>query len=180
MHKTSVMTFLNSLGGVLPCVYCRNSYVQFVSELPDLETTLREGKLARWMYDLHAKVNRKLGALTPEFARVEKRYTMRPVQWCPRDVWDMVTLFGMNYTDTKRDAYSEWWDSLCAILALAGASEDDMHILRKLSCPDGCNEFMVVSTLLADGSIPSTKKVLERAAVFDVARAKACKKGVCK
>ena len=179
-HRTPVMTFLNSLGGVLPCVYCRDSYVKFVSELPDLEETLRRGQLARWMYELHAKVNRKLGELTPDFSRVQKRYTMRPVQWCPRDVWDMVTLFGMNYTDEKRGVYIEWWDSLRDILPLAGATETDMHIFRDMTCPGGCNEFMVVSTLLADKSIPTREKVLKRAEMFDMARAKACKKGVCK
>jgi len=183
-HKSSVINFLTSLRHVLPCVYCRDSYEDFMKELPDLDVVIQEKSLARWMYDMHAKVNAKLGGLTPEFERVQKRFIMRPIQWCPRDVWDMVTLIGMNYKTEKREAYNVWWESLQRILPLAGANSDDTRTLQQLSCPDGCNEFMIVSTILSDDSknkpIPTCQMVLDRAKTFDLARAKACQKGVCK
>mgnify|MGYP005991031641 CR=1 FL=1 len=183
-HAPVVTTFLTSLQHVLPCVYCRDSYAEFMKELPALDVVIRERGLARWMYDMHAKVTAKLGGLTPEFARVHKRFAMRPIQWCPRDVWDMITLFGMNFSDEKREGYRVWWDSLQHILPLAGAEASDIRTFQSLACPGGCNEFMVVSTILSEDSDdrppPTCQVVVDRAGRFDLARAGLCRDGVCK
>lgn len=56
--------FFYYLGKVLPCKYCRDSYMEFFATL-NLQGNLdtREN-LVRWLYDMHNKVNHKLG--TPE------------------------------------------------------------------------------------------------------------------
>ena len=67
--------FFNSLGHVLPCKYCRNSYNEYISELP-VENFLQSRKdLTSWLYLIHNKVNDKLGI--PEcvtFEEVENKY----------------------------------------------------------------------------------------------------------
>lgn len=62
--KIKYKLFFEMLGEVLPCKYCRESYLKFISEGP---TALTENKLknreslTKWLYDLHNQVNNKLG-----------------------------------------------------------------------------------------------------------------------
>lgn len=50
--------FFISVGGVLPCKYCRESYKEFVKELPP-DVTNRD-TLVKWFWEIHNKVNNKL------------------------------------------------------------------------------------------------------------------------
>ncbi len=53
--------FFNSLGYVLPCKYCRESYIEFIKETP-IDKYLNSRKdLTKWLYIIHKKVNDKLG-----------------------------------------------------------------------------------------------------------------------
>jgi hypothetical protein len=53
--------FFYYLGRVMPCRYCRESYQEFFREL-DLSKSLQSRKqLTKWLYDMHNKVNHKLG-----------------------------------------------------------------------------------------------------------------------
>lgn len=49
---------------ILPCKYCRESFSKFIRE-PDTELTIdifeNRDTLTKWMYDIHNKVNKKLG-----------------------------------------------------------------------------------------------------------------------
>jgi hypothetical protein len=69
--------FFNSLGNVLPCKYCRDSYNKYIVELP-VEYFLKSRKdLTRWLYLIHNKVNEKLGVPAcdiPSFEAIEKTY----------------------------------------------------------------------------------------------------------
>ncbi len=121
-QQHNVVRFLACLRDVLPCVYCRDSYASFLQAMPDVGRVIQQGRLARWMFELHSKVNSKLGVKDPEFARVEKRFTIRPVQWCPGDVWDLVALFGINYTPEKTGVYRTWWETLIPVLGVPSAS----------------------------------------------------------
>lgn len=51
--------FFHSLGNVLPCRYCRQSYKSFIHQVP-IEPYLRNGKLVEWVYIIHNLVNDKL------------------------------------------------------------------------------------------------------------------------
>ena len=54
-------SFFENLGWVFPCVYCRDSYKQFIKDLPLTDQVLSSrDNLVKWLYDIHNKVNNKL------------------------------------------------------------------------------------------------------------------------
>lgn len=69
--------FFKLIGKILPCKYCRDSYLEFIKENPiDPHLTSRK-ELTKWFYDIHNKVNRKLGVPEceiPSFQDVESQY----------------------------------------------------------------------------------------------------------
>lgn len=133
VHAASVASFLNTMQSVLPCKYCRQSYAVFVSELQHksrrtLTDVISQGRLAKWMYDLHDKVNAKLDQQlvkqtvkdqrlqTPvqeqmalcrkrqiTFECLSKRFLLRPVAYCDADIWEFVHIFALNMDLTKQD-----------------------------------------------------------------------------
>ena len=63
------------LGHVLPCKYCRLSYNQYIGELPMTPAVMADrNSLTRWLWEIHNKVNRKLGIEGPDVATVRRRY----------------------------------------------------------------------------------------------------------
>ena len=65
--------FFEQIGFVFPCKYCRESYQEFIKEIP-IQTESR-ASLTKWLYDIHERVNKKLdknGGVTYE--DVVKRY----------------------------------------------------------------------------------------------------------
>ena len=70
-------TFFNMVGHVLPCKYCRESYIEFAKETPiDNFLDTREN-LCKWLYIIHNKVNKKLGVARdciPTFKEVKEFY----------------------------------------------------------------------------------------------------------
>ena len=67
--------FLITLGDVLPCNLCRDSYKKFINELPVDNHLSTRKKLAKWLYDIHNKVNYKLDIKDyPSFESVYERY----------------------------------------------------------------------------------------------------------
>ena len=57
--ESAYKMFFSLVGKTLPCRLCRGSYVQFVRENP-VRTGSRE-ELTRWLWEIHNKVNDKLG-----------------------------------------------------------------------------------------------------------------------
>jgi hypothetical protein len=64
-QMTEYKAFFGLFGKVLPCSFCRISYAEFISESGDVPLTDDVMKsretLTRWGYDLHNRVNKKLG-----------------------------------------------------------------------------------------------------------------------
>ena len=63
-QKVSYKNFFTLFGDVLPCRYCRESYVRFISEGDTMLTDdVMESRqtLSLWFYNIHEAVNRKLG-----------------------------------------------------------------------------------------------------------------------
>lgn len=149
-HADAVIAFLTSLKHILPCSYCRDSYTTYMDQLPALSTTIQNSGLSRWMYDLHNLVNAKLGILNPpSFDLVEKRYMVRPVQWSPMDVWDLLALLGFNFTDSKREAYATFWTHLPGVLRLGdGVDVAVADLLSRAPCPRELTTFIAVALLL--------------------------------
>ena len=53
-------TFMMSVGKVLPCRFCRESFIKFSEEMPIDNYLSSKKELQRWMYLMHNKVNEKL------------------------------------------------------------------------------------------------------------------------
>jgi hypothetical protein len=72
--------FFESLQYILPCIYCRMSYTEYINELPIKNNLDDKNKLTKWIYLIHNKVNdklRKQGLLhadDPTYESVYKRY----------------------------------------------------------------------------------------------------------
>jgi len=69
--------FFYYLGKVLPCKYCRNSYMDFFTETSPMKHLGSRKEFTKWLYDIHNLVNNKLGVPsceTPTFEEVEERY----------------------------------------------------------------------------------------------------------
>jgi len=60
-QKTTYKQFFTSIKYILPCIYCRNSFRDYLEELPLSEKFLKNSKtLSLWLYKIHNKVNDKL------------------------------------------------------------------------------------------------------------------------
>ena len=69
--------FFYYLGKVLPCKYCRISYMDFFTEHSIMKALGTRKDLTKWLYDIHNLVNDKLGAPQcerPSFEDVETQY----------------------------------------------------------------------------------------------------------
>jgi hypothetical protein len=63
-QQKDYMDYFRLLGKVLPCKYCRDSYDKFVKKgitKLDLKVMKSRETLTKWGFELHNKVNRKLG-----------------------------------------------------------------------------------------------------------------------
>ena len=69
--------FFYYLGKVFPCKYCRNSYQKFITDLSPVSHMGSRKEISKWLYDIHNKVNDKLGVPAceiPSFEEVERIY----------------------------------------------------------------------------------------------------------
>jgi hypothetical protein len=80
-RKSYKLLFTDVLADTLPCIHCRNSYKQFITEIPLTDKHLQSRKgLTTWLYQIHCKVNHKLrnqGLLDkpdPSYISVCKKY----------------------------------------------------------------------------------------------------------
>ncbi len=70
-------TFFNLVGYILPCKYCRESYIEFARETPIDNFLSKREDLTKWLYIIHNKVNKKLGVAhdcIPTFKEIQKFY----------------------------------------------------------------------------------------------------------
>ena len=78
--KTLYKDFFGSIKHVLPCIYCRNSFIEYTSKSPIDKHLGSKYDLCKWLYDIHNMVNAKLrgqGYLSeedPSFEEIYLRY----------------------------------------------------------------------------------------------------------
>lgn len=63
-QKIKYKKYFELVGDILPCKYCRESYKEFISSgSTKLTDDVMENRhtLSRWFYDIHERVNKKLG-----------------------------------------------------------------------------------------------------------------------
>ncbi len=69
--------FFYYLGKVLPCKYCRNSYMDFFANYSPMKYLSSREEFTKWLYDIHNMVNDKLGVPLcerPTFEEIKERY----------------------------------------------------------------------------------------------------------
>lgn len=66
--------FFKSIGNILPCKYCRESYIIYYKYLPiDYFLSSREG-VTYWLYTIHSLVNQKIYKENTPFSDIIKKY----------------------------------------------------------------------------------------------------------
>lgn len=71
--------FFTNIQNVLPCIYCRDSYTEYIERLP-IRPFLKTGRMFEWLYRVHNMVNDKLrqqGLLTtadPSLKEMRSKY----------------------------------------------------------------------------------------------------------
>ena len=69
--------FFYYLGKVMPCKYCRDSYMNFFTKQSPMSKLGSRKEFSKWLYDVHNMVNDKLGVPScerPTFEEVEEQY----------------------------------------------------------------------------------------------------------
>jgi len=109
--------FFTNVGDILPCKYCRESYKNFVADLPP-DVTNRD-TLVEWLWTIHNKVNEKLEdkysdaslvAIKERFERYRAKCNKKQVaKGCsvPLSGRKMCSEINILYCDDKDRKYSE-------------------------------------------------------------------------
>lgn len=69
----SFQTMMKSLEFTLPCIYCRQSYGQFIKEVPLSKYEHSRNSMMKWLYLIHDLVNKKLIKQERECFESEKK-----------------------------------------------------------------------------------------------------------
>lgn len=111
-HRKNYSIFLNSLSHILPCVYCRRSFHQYLGELPIQEKFESDkfpldnrDNLFLWIYRIHNKVNHKLRSQKiiidpdPLYADIYNEYQKSSCSFnrCDNLGWNFINSIGYNY-----------------------------------------------------------------------------------
>ena len=93
--------FICHMANVLPCIYCRLSYRQFIGELNIDDGLKDKHSINHLIYSVHNKVNDKLRTqgylnnINPSFDQIEKKYNRPKVyEDCG---WDFLYAIAYNY-----------------------------------------------------------------------------------
>lgn len=116
--------FFDSLGYILPCIYCRNSYKIFCQEQP---LTLYEPlDIFYWTYCIHNKVNDKLRNQgnnippNPSFKKIQSFYNNLQTENCQNFINKMIYFITFNYANNPnpelKKHYMAFFWSLLRIL----------------------------------------------------------------
>jgi hypothetical protein len=123
-HADEVSQFFLTFKKVLPCIYCRKSFLEFEKVLTSrygdkqLSQIIQSNELFAWSYALHDLVNEKLDRqefekqiVTKECLRakqlsfqcLEKRHQLHPVNVTVTDLFDILLVFALNYPEDETD-----------------------------------------------------------------------------
>ena len=104
-YKRALHLLLLSLQRVLPCAFCRDSYVDFYHQLPHIPYLQKQDDIVHWVYDMHNLVNKKLNSMctTLEYDCLYKRHAIRPVSCSTKDIWDVFAMLALNFPETPAE-----------------------------------------------------------------------------
>jgi len=81
LNKETYQLFFENLQNILPCIYCRASYIEYISHEPISQYLNSAKDLSLWLYKIHNLVNGKLRSQklikweNPSFEDIYKRYS---------------------------------------------------------------------------------------------------------
>lgn len=113
-EKDTYKLFFNGIRHILPCIYCRRSYTEYISKLP-IDGFLNSRKsLSEWLYRIHNMVNDKLRKQglnnnpDPSFSEIHKRYIkyvkeINASNCINMPGWDFLYSVMFNYPEKKED-----------------------------------------------------------------------------
>ena len=119
IDKETYLLFFNCLKYVLPCIYCRRSYTEYIGILPIEDYLASNLKLSEWLYKLHNLVNDKLrkqglhNNIDPPFKDIHKLYLkyvkeINESNCTNMPGWDFIYSILFNYTsksEIENDRY---------------------------------------------------------------------------
>jgi hypothetical protein len=136
-HK-DLKFFFTSMKHVLPCIYCRRSYTEYIKETPFPLTDI-----FRWSYDIHNKVNNKLRKQgynhkpDPSFETVKKDYVnfFKKRKNCTEMGWKFLYSIIFNYDEgislTRKKGYLIFFYLLGKVLPNKKSREKYQHYMDK-------------------------------------------------
>jgi hypothetical protein len=101
-QKRDVKLFFQCLTQVLPCKYCRESYIVYYRKLGDVPCG--QGAL-QWAYRLKNMVNQKLKIpkpMMPSYEKIEKRMQVYSSKSSTKDIFDFLFLVSINYVSFEK------------------------------------------------------------------------------
>jgi len=111
----ATMAFLLTFRSLLPCKYCRESFQEFSSAVYDQVQTPSE-----FVYQVHEKVNQKLGKANLEFRIYQDRLEALQAPLSSKDVqnilFSLVTNYSHNESPEQEAAFRKMWRLLPEML----------------------------------------------------------------
>ena len=171
--------YYTSLQYVLPCSFCRSSYISFFRILPSI--TEQTTDIRRWVYDMHNLVNQKLEYPSPlTFDCLLKRHTLRTISCAPHDITSFLAILALNYEENESDvnlkvkhAIATFIWTVFNLLYLHDAKWGKIGI-------DFCEKHPPMFNSRTDFAEWVEKLTRKNIASYEIVRAKICKDKSCK
>lgn len=131
--KQAFKQFINDLTVLLPCDECRLHLKSNLKKIPLDHYLTNNRQLFLWSYLLHDLVNQQLNKQSIPFEDAKKMYTNGD------DVWDILYIFAITYTPSKRTEFKQFVDNLIILLP---RKDHRLHLkanLKKLPVDDYLN-----------------------------------------
>ena len=141
LDKDTYSIFFLSLQHVLPCIYCRKSFTQYINELCIDEYLDSKEKLVEWLYKIHNKVNEKLWSqglnnnCNPDLKDIRIKYkkyleNINNMNCIGMPGWDFLYAIVFNYPEYKKNLqhiryinYVIFFKYLCKVLPFISVRE---------------------------------------------------------
>lgn len=144
LEKT-IKKFYTSVQHILPCIYCRRSFSQYIKELP-IDSYLKKRKIFKWLYLIHNKVNKKLRdqgysiKKDPSYEEVYEKYRNNVKT---RIGWNFIYCIAFNYPVQKCDlsnirynGHLSFFETLGDLLCPSSLSDRYHTYIEKYSLED--------------------------------------------
>lgn len=142
--------FFESLGHILPCIYCRRSFKQYSHELP-LRPFAKAGKTFEWYFRIHNMINDKLrrqGYLhtaNPSLASVKQKYrkylqnTTCFVGW--NFLYSVIYHFPTEISTVRLNAYQTFFRLLAEFYPIESYREKYAQYLQQYPVEDYLDDY---------------------------------------